>query len=449
MKKYKIPIIMICILIVFTSFFVLNNTLASKNNNVVLDKEEIVEYGNEYSDTILNLNVGDSGNLKDKLELSTSDTIKLLSNTNSNILEVDDALLYKALAEGEVQLKLLVNNEEFSANFIINSVINKVTTTSVFKDINNCSTNGKTVYNKNNIKTKECVSNYASGAFQNIAITNDYFYISKNNSVEITEGNKINGNWYVRINRNNGAKLTMKVPYAGHGQSFDVIENRTTHGDTVVFNYISVPKTVDRYSTKDNKGFGIRSFYGTKNGAIVYPHRAVAIKTKKDNLSIKILKRDKFLPTIEANTEDNTITKYAKNSQYAIRPQVATSKENDLIAIHDYNATTKTYFYVYKLEDFLSGKLTKVNAFQSSFYYGQGIEIYGDYIYAYGDKGKKEHYIQKYNIKTGKLEKKIYFATGKDEEGEGISIYNGKIYVACKYAINGKYYLNLYLIEGV
>ena len=39
----------------------------------------------------------------------------------------------------------------------------------------------------------------------------------------------------------------------------------------------------------------------------------------------------------------------SKNNQYSRRPQIATSKEDDLIVIHDYNATNRTYFYIYRL----------------------------------------------------------------------------------------------------
>ena len=100
--------------------------------------------------------------------------------------------------------------------------------------------------------------------------------------------------------------------------------------------------------------------------------------------------------------------------------------------------------FYYKLDDFLQGRLTLLASVHINLGYGQGVEIYGNYIYHI--RGYKTVYVRKYNIKTGKMIKYIEFdlnkygaSQGKQmKELEGISIYKGKVYIALNYQKSSK-----------
>lgn len=279
----------------------------------------------------------------------------------------------------------------------------------------------KVVAKSGNIKLREVISNFNKDQkyFQNFAITDEYVYLSK-----IKGGQRI-----VRIRRSDNGYETKKIKYSGHLQSFDVMSNYSNGEDVIVSGYF------EKASSSSERGI---AYFGYNN---TVPNNSLAFIAKEN--AIKSLKKFSYQDYPSKLKYYNAIGKVNNNS-YLKSTQVATDEDNNQIVVYSYKNRT---FYVYVLSDFFNGKLNLINSFSGGPGYGQGVEIYGDYVYYYQDCYNRQGMsIIKYNIKKGKkvAEAKFYLNNGGCE-CEGISIYKGKVFVNRRHVGHDK----LYYVDGI
>ena len=383
------------------------------------------------------------------------------------IIKVDENGLITALRPGNALLAVYPD-----ANSNLREAIEIHVTNGIF---NKCTKN-KVIETIGNIKTYECMSDISPMA-QNFAISEKYVYYASPLNAWCTLDSKISrgdisgkckkddanttrylgSNYIYKFDRETGALVSTKLlQYAGHGQSIDV-----TSKDELYINYFS-----NTYldNTSDSKKIGasnagvaiINNMPNAVDKSIIYPNSA--IKVSKDG---KIQKFSSSNTLGSAKYNDEVVKLGKSNPMYF--PQIAIDEANDKIAIMDSTITSNKNrtVYIYKLSSFKNGtyKLLKKiyigkvcggigNTFKNCA--GQGIEISGNYIYTVQDyeyNGKKYGNITKidYNscptrdvsnskcskVKNINLTKSKYSGKGlADSEIEGISYFNGRVYVS-------------------
>ena len=131
---------------------------------------------------------------------------------------------------------------------------------------------------------------------------------------------------------------------------------------------------------------------------------------------------------------------------------MAVDSTNNKIA---YSVGSKAY--IYKLSDVKAGSTT-VSPTVISIKSNQGLEINGDYLYYVTNSGN-DIGLYKYNISTGASKSIIMdlsslyshrsaLSTGALIEAEGLSIYNGKLYLGIISKEGSIAYNDIYLVEG-
>ena len=102
-------------------------------------------------------------------------------------------------------------------------------------------------------------------------------------------------------------------------------------------------------------------------------------------------------------------------------PEIALDETNNQIAL-----ISSSTAYVYKLIDLKLGKATLINKFNISSN-KQGVELYNGYLYYLA--GNKTFTLKKYKVSNGTLVKSLSFSLSNTGEAEGMSIYNGNVYL--------------------
>ena len=340
-------------------------------------------------------------------------------------------------------------------------------------------------------------------AMQNFAITKDYIYFST--AFDLDDTVKGTSRTYVvRVDRKTGVKKQMHVNYAGHAQSFDAVTNGTykiTKGNKIIVDQLFM----NGFSNDSSKEGTFRGVYYTTFGSgLRYQANSIAIKrksitegkiTKKQLQFKKISSKDNKYKDKETGKFSNTLfynalKSYGSNSNYMTNPELAVSPDGKTIAfaktINGGFDGGNAEIYVYSMKDFKKLNGNKILYQYNIQYIGnkQGVEIDDKYLYIWSEyKGKKiekkgEHFISlyKYNLKTGKqvggtvltedyltgLANRVTgiaknqnkdFPNGKSYnsfEAEGMSVYDGKVYVGIVYRGDGlKSINNIYMIDGV
>ena len=227
--------------------------------------------------------------------------------------------------------------------------------------------------------------------------------------------------------------------YAGHGQSFDVADNSITGSanDVLYLNafaymYDTTLNNIYRYGAR-YRGVSYTSFRSNYNinGSIRHPGVSIAIGAGGRPLGMIRTQDYQVDGSFDQSSYYNDVLKVGQNSSYATNPEVAVDEKNDQIAF-----VASNDIYIYNLTKFKTGVVSNFRSFTKT---GgkQGVELYGNYLYQWGDGSTGHKVLRKYNINTGNLVETLdfdlssYYAnkgwTGY--EAEGISIYNGKIFV--------------------
>ena len=324
-------------------------------------------------------------------------------------------------------------------------------------------------------------------AMQNFAITKDYIYFST--AFDLDDTVKGTSRTYVvRVDRNTGEKEEMHVNYAGHAQSFDAVTNGTykiTKGNKIIVDQLFM----NGFSNDSSKEGTFRGVYYTTFGSgLRYQANSIAIKrksitegkiTKKQLQFKKISSKDNKYKDKETGKFSNTLfynalKSYGSNSNYMTNPELAVSPDGKTIAfaktINGGWSGGNAEIYVYSMKDFKKLNGSKILYQYNIQYTGnkQGVEIDDKYLYIWSEYKDEnnvngEHYISlyKYNLKTGKqvggtrLTKKYLTALANKKgytsfEAEGMSVYDGKVYVGIVYrGTNLPSINNIYMIDGV
>lgn len=338
-----------------------------------------------------------------------------------------------------------------------------------FSNIDNCinnkvikkvkGSNGKTV------KIRTCIEkfnlNNTNSMMQNFAITDQFIYFSnpargawvKQESTYQQMGKraalkKTSANYVIRINRSTNTYQRIYVEFAGHTQSFDVIN--IPNQEQIYMNYFA-------RLYKGSLGYGARYVGVTAipfksnqkaSGLEVIPTTATSISS--DGRKLSILKSSSYYTDgqFNANKFYDKVVSIGSSTGKMINPEVAVDEENNRIAF-----VSGTKAYIYNLEDFNKGKANLLTTFTIA---GgkQGVELYNGYLYLW--TGNKIHVLYKYKVSTGKLVNKInfnlynYYGSGKGNEAEGISIYKGNVYIGIPGSkCNGKTCNDIFLVEGL
>ena len=218
------------------------------------------------------------------------------------------------------------------------------------------------------------------------------------------------------INKENN-RQRMYLELSGHGQAVDLEKNSD------IF-WINANAVEPRLSND--------RWWGVHNGIM-------RIKYTNNNLGSKIS------PLKKIQIKDS-------NNKPLTHLTPAIDDENNLIAI-----STGKWSYIYNLKDFRNGKLNLIYKFKRSSYYDsddgkktgtlsiQGVDLSNGYYYHFRGATNENAYIEVFNM----LGKSVYHMTiGKEyeqgnkikREGEGMHIYDNKIYVGSVYVkSNSKY----------
>ena len=326
--------------------------------------------------------------------------------------------------------------------------------------IENCDENKvlRTLTTKNSKKVKlyECVDEFTlryvnngkgKVPMQNFAITKKYLYFSyagrgawvKTNQTYQKLGHEgtlkqVSATYILRVTRSNQNYQIAYLEYAGHAQSFDVTEN-----DELYLNHFA-------YTYKGSLGYG-GSYHGVAHayfnsndkvgGVEMIPDVSIALA--KNGKSLTLVKSSDYYRDgkLEKDTYHSRIKKIGSDSSYAANPEVAVDEEHNQIAL-----SSKGKVNVYRLDKFLLGDVSLISSFSIPSGY-QGLELYQNYLYVFD--GNRSFILKKYNIQTKKMEDSVSFSVKNGGESEGMSIYNGKIYLGIP-TTNRKN--SLYLIKG-
>ena len=354
-------------------------------------------------------------------------------------------------------------------------------------------------------------------AMQNFAVTKDYVYFSTAFDLDDTvEGT--GRTYVVRVDRKTGVKKQMFVNYAGHAQSFDAVTNsvKKTMDSNIKVDQLFMNGFSNDLNKKGTfRGVYYTTFGSNKKGER-HQANSVSIKGKtvgegKDKKTVSLMfgrvqSADyKTNGIFDADSFNDALKEIANDKSYMTNPELAVSPDGKTIA---FAKTIDAGFdggnaeiYVYSMKEFKRRpkKKNENEVIGDNILYRydveykgnkQGVEIDDKYLYIWSEYkdeeeengGDGEHYISlyKYNLKTGKQvggtkltkkyltgltnrltriakkqNKKFVNEKGYNSfEAEGMSVYDGKIYVGIVYrstyedsklpSIN-----NIYMIDGV
>ena len=107
MKERKLVFIVAVLIIAMGGvfYFSFSSSLKSVNQVSEIESDSVAfEYEEELEDETFDFIVGDSGSLKEVLNITEEDTIQRAVSSDSSIVLIDDELNFKILNEGEAKL---------------------------------------------------------------------------------------------------------------------------------------------------------------------------------------------------------------------------------------------------------------------------------------------------------------------------------------------------------
>lgn len=317
--------------------------------------------------------------------------------------------------------------------------------------------NGKTV------KIHPCIEKYnlnnKYAMMQNFAITDNYVYFSyvgrgtwvKTESAYQKLGataalKKTSGNYVVRVDRKTNTYQVGYVEFAGHAQSFDVTEK-----DEIYMNYFAkLYKGSIGYGAQYS-GFTHVLFKENNlaSGIELLPESSVYLNRAGTKAGL-LLSKDYYASngSFDRDRYYKAVRTIGKASDKIQTPEVAVDLESDRIAL-----VSKTTAYVYVLSDLNAGRINLVNKFTVSSKDRQGVELYHGSLYIWS--GNRTFTLRKYSVSNGKLANSVtfnlnrYYNRSGGIEAEGISIYQGNVYIGIPgNKCNGKTCNDIFLVEG-
>ncbi len=254
-------------------------------------------------------------------------------------------------------------------------------------------------------------------ALNNKGIKNEYLFISMPSKSLLKKDKKLTNELKKDLTRTiivaipktevynpSSKKITyMHINNGGHGQTFDIDGN----------NYIWTNS--NGFIKADSNG----SYWGNHNSL-----EKVKFKKNKEN--------DKY-------KSYETVTLKNDNGNIYTNPEISFDWENNLVAVR-----SSTRVLIYKANDFVNGKLVLLYTFvmqaksmDGTNYSRQGNAIKDGYYYQYRGFGGTKMYIEVYNY-IGQLQYVYTFDPKlKDQEAEGLKIYDNTLYVGITNSCNG------------
>ena len=332
------------------------------------------------------------------------------------------------------------------------------------------------VYTKDGTSLKPCIKNYVISTeakkinrfMQNFSITSKYIYfinplngawlsgfaqddlnnVTKYNSIIDSDNfEKISTVYINRVDKATGQAKFTQVKYSGHGQGFD-----TASGDTDVLYLTTVAHPFYSNGKVGAASSGISYTSFKEEGGTRVPGVTLVFNSNgavADRLvSTNFTQNGSFSSALYFNK----IKEYAKNS--SMRKQIISmaidEKNNKLV----YSVGKKTY--IYSLSAVKNGSATgPIKQFNT--YSNQGLELDGDNLYVTTNSGTIIT-IHKYSISTGAKIKTVEMdlaslystriAKGNGIECEGLSVYNGKLYLGMVSREDGVGYNDIYLVDN-
>ena len=316
----------------------------------------------------------------------------------------------------------------------------------------------------NSLKLYRCIVDYGMISPQNFAITSKYVYFNyakdgawtKTPEVD-SELARVSRNYIYRITRSSNLTEYVKVEYAGHAQSFDVASDFVSLGDgskidQMYFNMFPTPQYSSDFdmSMAGYRGFGYNKF--TTDGDTIYPEKSIAFDSN-GKFSL-LLDRSNYLSNGSVNESSfySKVKSVGSNSNYLINPEIAVDEANNRVAF----VSGKTVYFhsLSRLKAQETGSLISTFKISDS---KQGVELDGNYLYIWTGEIGGAFVISKYDVTTGTKVKtatidltKYYTGLGRTKhEAEGISIYNGEIYVCAVSRTSSDTKIDVYQITGM
>lgn len=314
------------------------------------------------------------------------------------------------------------------------------------------------------LKLYRCIVDYGMISPQNFAITSKYVYFNyakdgawtKTPEVD-SELARVSRNYIYRVTRSSNLTEYVKVEYAGHAQSFDVASDFVSLGDgskidQMYFNMFPTPQYSSDFdmSMAGYRGFGYNKF--TSNGDTIYPEKSIAFDSN-GKFSL-LLDRTNYLSNGSVNESSfySKVKSVGSNSNYLINPEIAVDEANNRVAF----VSGKTVYLhsLSRLKAQETGSLISTFKTTDS---KQGVELDGNYLYIWTGEIGGAFVISKYDVTTGTKVKtatidltKYYTGLGRTKhEAEGISIYNGEIYVCAVSRTSSDTKIDIYQITGM
>ena len=445
-------------------------------SSMIQEKDNVIEVISDYNtskDTISN-----NSN-------TTNNNVENFQNTQEENITIEvDSSIYKEFIPNTPQSsssdssnQTTTSSNSKSSPSTSNTTANPEKNTSTKKQENSFSTNidftkvDQCVANKTIKKIKgtngkvakihPCIEDYnlnnQNRGMQNFAITNNYVYFSylargawvktedKYQELgKIASLKQTSANYIVRVDRKTNKYQTSYVEFAGHAQSFDV-----TKEEEIYLNYFAK-------LYKGSLGYGA-GYVGLtnikfkennkKSGVEIIPEKALYVN--KNGTKFTFLHSSKYNldNKFQYETYYQKVRAIATSENKMSNPEIAIDEDRNRIALVSYNTA-----YIYKLSDLKKGKATLLNKFTIETG-KQGVELYNGYLYLW--TGNYTHSLRKYNITNGSLVNQItfnlnnYYKENEGGESEGISIYNGNIYIGITGSkCNNKKCNDLFLVEG-
>lgn len=357
------------------------------------------------------------------------------------------------------------NNTNTNNNSSNNSDESPYDTNVDFSNFDSCINNKAVITKKSDkgksISVRYCIRGYElikeKTTMQNFAITDKYVYFSYNgrgawasDSYVSSNGKdaalkKTSASYYVRITKSNNTYQVAYLDYAGHAQSFDV----SASTDEIYTNYFAkLYKGSLGYGSK-YVGVTIVPFQSNteKKGVEILPKTSYYLSSNGKKIST--LNSANYLENgVISNEYYKKVKSIASGSGRMMNPEVAVDESKNQIAL-----VAEKKAYVYNLSDFKKGKVNLINKFDVASG-KQGVDLSNGYLYHWTGTRSKNYTLKKYNVSTGKLVDTLTlnlnskYSTGESNNGheaEGMSIYQGKIYLG----IQGNNRANdILLVEG-
>jgi len=374
----------------------------------------------------------------------------------------------------------LLNNTKYNFNTTVTSDMTLVASWKTdYKVVDYCLDMPET-YSKDGVVLKRCIKDFIISIdkdkikkfMQKFSITDKYIYFSSplngawisqkkytsaqlkdpqlyNEIVDSSEFETISSVFIARVDKSSGESKLNEIKYSGHGQGFDTVSGAK---DTLYLTAWAVPISNDGSVGAASSGIAYTSF--KESGQIIVPDVTIVFdkegSAKKRITTASFTQNDVFNSSayyeeIRNNAKDSSVRKSITS--------MAIDETTDTLAY-----TKSGYVYIYSLSKIKKATSTFIKEIKIGSG-NQGIELDGDNLYVLknysdpNDSSKKLIELRQYKISTGKLVKSVeldlnHLYSRPTMEAEGISIYNGKIYIGVVSRNSTAGYNDIYLVEG-